>query len=166
MSEATATPPPIVRPPASSRREASLRFGGLGLLVGLLIASVLIIWDQRPAGALTHTFTCAREALLHQQLLRQAWPAEGALTPGRADLVHPRFNAFHAAVARCPVAGVWSFRAKTGEGGPVITFEPAEPGRAFERVMGVVDRWMDDGQPAKGDLRYGPAGASLKLSPE
>ena len=55
---------------------------------------------------------------------------------------------------------------KSPEGWPAIVFTPKEAGRSFERTLGVVDGWMDDGKRLAGDLRYDGEQARLRLSVE
>jgi hypothetical protein len=71
-----------------------------------------------------------------------------------------------AALTQCQVPGNWTFVAKSSEGGPAIVFTPAESGRSFERTLGVIDGWMDDGKSFAGDLRFDGAQARLRLSGE
>ncbi len=160
MSERIAPEP--VRPPAESRRRAGLKVGVLGLGLGLLGASLLIIPQQMPANAVLKVFAEARVVLLTSRVEVGAWPPDGEfpamLGAGRA----PRLRTL---LAECPLAGTWRFvGVKTG--GPALVFTPAEPGQPYERCLRLVDTWIDDGDPAAGDLVVGPDRAWLRLSVE
>ncbi len=164
MTAAPSTP--VLCPPTGGLGGAVARWGGLGLIVGLLAAGGIVVRDQRAADTVAPVFTAARAALLFQRSATGSWPVDGVLASRRDDLFHARFNVFRVALARCEVAGVWTFRSRGPAGRPVVVFTPAEPGRAFERALAVVDGWVDDGEPGQGDFRVFAERAELSFSAE
>jgi hypothetical protein len=160
MSERIAPEP--IRPPAESRLRAALRFGVIGLGLGLIGSAIFIIPQQRPANGVTKVFSEARAVLLTARVERGVWPPDGELPAMLGEGRAPRLRAL---LAECPLAGTWRFvGVKTG--GPAIIFTPAETGQPYERCLRLVDTWLDDGDPATGDLVIGPERARLRLSVE
>jgi hypothetical protein len=100
--------------------------------------------------------------LLTSRVERGVWPPDGEF-PGMLGEGHaPRLRAL---IAECPLAGTWRFvGVKTG--GPALVFTPAETGLPYERCLRLVDAWLDDGEPATGDLVVDPDRARLRLSAE
>mgnify|MGYP007083874951 CR=1 FL=1 len=118
MSERIAPEP--IRPPAESRRRAALRFGVIGLGLGLIGSAIFIIPGQRPANAVTKVFAEARAVLLTARVERGVWPPDGELPAMLGEGRAPRLRAL---LAECPLAGTWRFvGVKTG--GPAIIFTP------------------------------------------
>ena len=159
MSEQIAPAP--IRPPAESRPRAFLRFGVIGLGLGLVGAAAFVIPQQRPANAVTKVFAEARAVLLTTRVERGAWPPDGDLAALPAEGRGPRLRTL---LAECPLAGTWRF--VSDKAGAAVVFTPAEPGLAYERCLRLVDAWMDDGAAATGDLVVGPDRARLRLSAE
>ena len=159
MSVSPAAQP--LHPPTETRLRAGLKVGVIGLGLGLLGATLFIIPQQRPANAVLKVFAEARAGLLTERFEREAWPADAELTAAVGAGRAPRLRAL---IAECPVAGTWRF---TGtKGAAAIIFTPAEPGQAYERCLRLVDEWIDDGDPAAGDLVVGPDQARLRFSAE
>jgi hypothetical protein len=158
---ASIAPEPI-RPPADSHLRAGAKIGLTGLALGLFGAALFIIPDQQPANAVTKVFAEARAIVLTSRLESGGWPADGELPAmlgaGRA----PRLRTL---IADCPLTGTWRFvGAKTG--GPAIVFTPAATGQPYERCLRLVDKWLDDGDGATGELVIGPDRARLRLTAE
>lgn len=161
MSDRIAPAP--IQPPAEGRLSAGAKAGVVGLFLGLLVAGLLVIPHQRPANAVNKVFAEARAVVLTARLERGDWPPDGELTAFTAGGKAARLREL---LAACPLAGSWRFTGGRPRGGPAIVFTPAEPGHAFERCLRVVDAWIDDGDPATGDLVFGADGARLRLSAE
>ena len=159
---ASLAPEPL-RPPAESRLRAGLKIGLVGLGLGLLAAGLLIIPQQRPAAAVGKVFAEARAALLTERFEREAWPADAELAAALGD---ERGRRLRALIAECPLAGAWRFEGAKSPDGPAVVFTPAETGKAYDRCLRLVDAWLDDGDPATGDLILGPGRARLRLSAE
>jgi hypothetical protein len=157
----TASPQPLFQPPAEGRLSAGAKTGVVGLFLGLLAAGLLIIPQQRPANAVNKVFAEARAIVLTARLERGNWPPDAELAAFTAEGKAPRL----APAGGCPLPGAWRFVNGKAQGGPAIVFTPAEAGQAFERLR-VVDAWIDDGDPATGDLIVGPDRARLRLSAE
>ena len=160
MSERIA--PESIHPPAESRLRAALSFGVIGLGLGLIGAAVLIIPQQRPANAVTKVFAEARAILLTSRVERGVWPPDGEFPAMLGEGRAPRLRAL---LAECPLAGTWRF-VGVKAGGPALIFTPAEAGQRYERCLRLVDTWLDDGDPAAGDLTVGRDRARLRLSVE
>jgi hypothetical protein len=159
---ASIAPEPI-RPPAESRLRAGAKVGLTGLALGLFGAAFYIIPDQRPANAVTKVFAEARAIVLTARLERGVWPADGDPTQ---VLDEPRTRRLRALIAECPLAGAWRLETGKAAGGPAIVFTPAATGQPYERCLRLVDKWLDDGEPAAGELVVGPDRARLRLSAE
>lgn len=160
MSERPVSAP--LRPPAEGRLRAGLKLGVLGLASGLFGAGLFIIPQQSRANAVNRVFSEARAVVLTARVDRGAWPSDGELS---ALPVGPRGPRLAKLLAECPLPGGWRFVARAA-GGPAIIFTPAEPGPAYARCLRLVDGWIDDGDPATGDLVVGPDRARLRLSAE
>jgi hypothetical protein len=152
-----------MQPPAEGRLSAGAKTGVIGLFLGLLGAGLLIIPQQRPANAVNKVFAEARAVVLSARLERSNWPQDGDLSAFTAEGKAVRLRTL---LAECPLPGSWRFVSGKAQGGPAIVFTPAETGQPFERCMRVVDSWIDDGDPATGDLIVGPDRARLRLSAE
>lgn len=152
-----------MQPPAEGRLSAGAKTGVIGLFLGLLIAGLFVIPHQRPANGVTKVFAEARAVVLTARLERSNWPQDGdpadALEPGRT-------RRLRTLLAECPLPGSWRFVSGKALGGPAIVFTPAERGQTYERSLRVVDSWIDDGDPATGDLIVSPDRARLRLSAE
>ena len=160
----SASPAPApLRPPAESRLRVGLKLGVVGLTLGLLLAALFIIPHQRPANHVLKVFSEARAALLTQRFEHAAWPADGELVAGLSETRARRLGVL---IAECPLEGAWRLEGTKSPSGPAIVFTPAEPGVAFERCLRLVDEWIDDGEPAAGEFRFGPDRAQLRLSAE
>jgi hypothetical protein len=117
---------------------------------------------RSPANGVTKVFSEARAVLLTARVERGVWPPDGEFPAMLGEGRAPRLRAL---LAECPLAGTWRFvGVKTG--GPAIIFTPAETGQPYERCLRLVDTWLDDGDPATGDLVIGPERARLRLSVE
>ena len=160
MSERIAPEP--IRPPAESRLQAFLRFGVIGLGLGLIGSAAFIIPEQQPANAVTKVFSEARAVLLTFRVEHGAWPPDGGLASRPVEGRGPRLRTL---LTECPLAGTWRF-VGVKAGGPAIVFTPAVPGQPYERCLRLADTWIDDGDPAAGDLVVGPGRARLRLSAE
>lgn len=161
MSDRIAPAP--LQPPAEGWLSAGAKTGVIGLFLGLLGAGLFVIPHQQPANGVTKVFAEARAVVLTARLERSNWPQDGELAAFTAEGKAPRLRTL---LAECPLAGEWRFVSGKAQGGPAIVFTPAETGRAFERCLRVVDSWIDDGEPATGDLTVGPDRARLRLSAE
>ena len=154
--------PETIRPPAESRLQAGLKVGVIGLGLGLFGAAIFIVPQQRPANAVLKVFAEARAVLLTARVESGVWPPDGEFPAMLGEGRAPRLRRL---LAECPLAGSWRFvGVKTG--GPALVFTPAEPGQPYERCLRLVDAWLDDGDPAGGDLVIGPGRAGLRLSAE
>jgi len=161
MSERPVSEP--LRPPAESRLRAGLKVGVLGLALGLFGAGLFIIPQQSRANAVNLVFSEARAVVLTARVDRGAWPPDAELSALPVGARGPRLRTL---LAECPLPGGWRFVNGRGAGGPAIVFTPAEPGPAYERCLRLVDAWLDDGDPATGDLVVGSDRARLRLSAE
>lgn len=161
MSDRIAPAP--IQPPAEGRSSAGFKMAVIGLFLGLLSAGLLIIPQQRPANGVNKVFAEARAVVLTARLERGAWPPDGD-PAGMLDAARTR--RLRELLAACPLAGAWRFVGGKAQGGPAIVFTPAEAGQPYERCLRVVDTWLDDGDPAAGDLLVGPDRARLRLSAE
>jgi hypothetical protein len=161
MSESIAPAP--IQPPAEGCLSAGAKTGVIGLFLGLLGAGLLIIPQQRPANAVNKVFVEARAVVLTARVERGNWPLDGELSALAAAGKASRLRAL---LADCPLPGGWRFVSGKAQGGPAIVFTPAETGQAYERCLRLVDAWIDDGDPATGDLIVGPDRARLRLSAE
>jgi soluble lytic murein transglycosylase-like protein len=162
MSAEPLSPAALPRPPAEPLWVVAVRRGLAGLALGLVAATVFVVLDHRKADSVTAVCVQARILAIQFHAEKRAWPKD-------FDLAQPgdQFGGFKlapltAAVAKCEVPGAWAFVAARQE----VVFTPAAPGRSYERVFGVVDRRMDDGDPAAGDLRVASDRAVLRLSAE
>ena len=156
----------IVRAPAEPLWRSALRRGFWGLLLGLAIALVFVVFDHRKANSVSQVCMQARIIFLQYHAEKGEWPKA-------CDLAAPggQFGGFNiepltSAVARCQVPGKWVFEPKSPAGGPAVVFTPAEAGRSYERAFGVVDGWLDDGRADSGDFLVRADGALLRLSAE
>ncbi len=156
-------PPAPLRPPVESRLRTGLKLGVIGLTLGLLGPALFIIPQQQPANRVLKVFSEARAFLLTERFEHEAWPADGELAAGLGEA---RARRVRFLIAECPRAGAWRLEGAREPDGPAIVFTPAEPGQAFERCLRLVDDWIDDGEPADGDFRFGPDRARLRLSAE
>jgi hypothetical protein len=157
---------PILRPPATTARAEGVKFGLIGLGLGLTIALVFIMIDQRKASVAAPVFSRARTILLFYQAEKGAWPKDFDLAAPGEQFAGFKLQSLTEALAGCELPGKWSFVARTAEGWPAIVFTPAETGASHERIFGVVDDWLDDGKPEAGELRVRPDAALLRLTAE
>jgi hypothetical protein len=157
---------PILRPPAEPTRKAAGKLALFGAGIGLTYAAAVIVVDQAKANSVSPVYVQARNALLHYQAEKGAWPKDFELS--QAEKVMPGFklDALTDTLGKCELPGKWTFVAKTAEGWPAIVFTPAEASRGFQRTLGVVDGWIDDGQADKGDFLVRRDAALLRLSAE
>jgi len=157
---------PILRPPAEPTRKAAGKLTLFGAGIGLTYAAAVIVVDQAKANSVSPVYVQARNALLHYQAEKGAWPKDFELS--QAEKVMPGFklDALTDTLGKCELPGKWTFVAKTAEGWPAIVFTPAEASRGFQRTLGVVDGWIDDGQADKGDFLVRRDAALLRLSAE
>ncbi len=165
-AEENSPPSEAVRGPLRPLWATALRRGFVGLLVGLAVALVFAVFDHRKANSVSKVFVQARVILLQYQVEKGAWPKDFDLNAPGDQFGGFSFDLLNDALGKCDLAGKWAFVAKSAAGGPAIVFTPAEPDRAFRRVLGAVDHWLDDGDAATGDLRVGEGDASLRLSAE
>jgi hypothetical protein len=159
---ASIAPEPI-RPPADSHLRAGAKIGLTGLALGLFGAAFFIIPDQQPANAVTKVFAEARVIVLTARLESGGWPADG--DPTRV-LDEPRTRRLRTLIAECPLPGGWRVEGSKAVGGPAIVFTPAATGQPYERCLRLVDKWLDDGDGATGELVIGPDRARLRLTAE
>lgn len=165
-AEENASQAGILRPPFEPLWLSAARRGFWGLLLGLGVALVFVVLDHRKANSVSQVCLQARIVFLQYRAEKGEWPEA-------CDLAAPggQFGGFNlvpltTAVARCQVPGKWAFAPKAETGGPAVVFTPAEPGRSYERVFGVVDGWLDDGLADAGDLLVRDRVALLRLSAE
>ena len=157
---------PILRPPQEPTWFAATKLGLIGAGIGLACALPFIVSDHAAANSVKAPYVRARNILLHYQAEKGVWPKDFDLTRPGEQLAGFKLGALTEALAACELPGKWSFVAKSSEGGPAIVFTPDEPGRSFERTLGVVDGWVDDGEPTSGDMRVRRDSATLRLSAE
>jgi hypothetical protein len=138
----------------------------IGLGLGFAVALVFIVLDYRKASSVEAVFVQARTVCLQYRGDNGIWPKDSELPRPGTILADAKLAPLAAALTQCQVPGGWTFVVKSPEGGPAIVFTPAESGRSFERILGVVDGWMDDGKNSAGDLRFDGAQARLRLSVE
>ncbi len=157
---------PILRPLAEPTWSAAGKLALFGAGLGLVYVATLFINDQTKAYSVSPVFAKARTLLLFYQAEKGAWPKDFDLN--RAEAALPGFNlaALNEALAQCELPGTWTFVTQTPEGWPAVVFTPAEGGAPFERTLGVVDGWVDDGNLASGDLRVRADVAQFKLTAE
>jgi hypothetical protein len=145
---------------------SAVRLGGWGLSCGLLVALVVVVLDHRKADSVSQVCVQARVVCLQYQVEKGEWPKDCDLAAPGEQFAGYKPELLAELLARCAVPGAWTFRAKSPTGGPAIVFTPAEPGRSYERVFGVVDGWVDDGEAEKGELLVRPDVALFRLSAE
>lgn len=165
-AEENSPKPEAVRAPLRPLWATALRRGFVGLLVGLAVALVVVVLDHRKANSVSKVFVQARVILLQYQVEKGAWPKDFDLNAPGDQFGGFSFDLLNDALGKCDLAGKWAFVAKSAAGGPAIVFTPAEPDRAFRRVLGAVDRWLDDGDVATGEMRVRDGDALLRLSAE
>jgi len=156
----------ILRTPLEPLWLSATRRGFWGLIIGLVVALVFVVLDHRKANSVSQVYMQARIIFLQYRAEKGEWPKG-------CDLAAPggQFGGFNlqpmiTAVTNCQISGSWSFAPKSEAGGPAVVFTPAEPGRSYDRAFGVVDGWIDDGQPDSGDLLVREGVAILRLSAE
>jgi hypothetical protein len=157
---------PILRPPATTVAEAATKFGLIGVAIGLTFALAFVVVDHHQANSVAPVFAQARTIVLHYHAENGAWPQDFDLAQPGAPFAGYRLTPLAEALANCDLPGRWAFVAKGPEGVPAVVFTPVEAGRRFQRTLGVVDGWIDDGEPLTGEMRVGAASASLRLSGE
>ena len=157
---------PILRPPYESTRLAATRLGLIGAGIGLACALPFIVYDHAAANSVKAPYVQARNILLHYQAEKGVWPKDFDLSSPGEQLAGFKLTALSEALAACQIPGKWTFVAKSPEGWPAVVFTPDKPGLSYERTLGVVDGWVDDGEPLTGDMRVGAGSASLRLSAE
>jgi hypothetical protein len=140
--------------------------GFLGLGLGVAVALIFIVLSHRKASSVEAVFVQARAVCLQYRGDNGIWPKDSEIPQQGTTLADAKLAPLAKALAQCQVPGNWSFVGKSPDGWPAIVFTPEESGRDFERVLGVVDGWMDDGKRREGDLRFDGAQARLKLSVE
>jgi hypothetical protein len=156
---------PILRPPATTVAQAATKLGLFGAAIGLTFALAFVVVDHHNANSVAPVFAHARTIVLQYHAENGAWPKDfDVAQPGEAFAGY-RLTPLTEALAHCDLPGRWAFVAK-GADGAAIVFTPAEPGRRFERTLGVVDGWIDDGEALTGEMRVRADAASLRLSGE
>jgi hypothetical protein len=156
----------IVRPPGVPVWSTALKGGLLGLALGLTVALVFIALAYRQAGSVEAVFVQARALCLQHRGEKGFWPKDCDLARPGMQMADAKLAALGAALAKCQVPGRWALVTEGQEGRQAIVFTPEAPGRSFERILQVVDGWMDDGNRHAGDLRFDDTDARLKLSAE
>ena len=156
----------VVRGPQEPLWRLVVRRGIFGLCLGLLVALVFVVLDHRKANSVSQVGMHARVLLLQYRVEKDAWPADCDLAAPGAQFGGFALEPLTTAVAKCQIPGKWAFAPKAETGGPAVVFTPAEPGRSYERVFGVVDGWLDDGLADAGDLLVRERVALLRLSAE
>jgi len=157
---------PVLRPPATSVAQAAAKLGLGGAAVGLTLALAVIVMDHQRANSVAPVFALARNVVLQYQAESGAWPKDFDVARPGEQFADYRLTSLTEALDRCAIPGRWAFVAKAAGGAPAIVFTPAEPGAGVRRTLGVVDGWIDDGDEDAGEMRVGPAGASLTLKAE
>jgi len=166
MSAAENPSTKILLPPGVPRWFTAAKGGLIGLGLGFAVALVFVVLDHRKAGSVEAVFVQARVVCLQHRGDKGAWPKDCDLARPGMQMADAKLAPLALALAKCQVPGSWRFVGETPEGWPAIVFTPEEAGRSFERTLGVVDGWMDDGRSLEGDLRYEAAQARLRLSVE
>ena len=157
---------PILRPPATTVAQAATKFGLFGVAIGLTIALGFVVADHQKANSVAPVFAQARTIVMQFHAENGVWPKDFDVAhPGEAFAGY-RLAPLAEALGRCDLPGRWAFQAKGPDGAAAIVFTPAEPGRRYERTLGVVDRWIDDGEALTGELRVRRDAAALSLSGE
>lgn len=157
---------PILRPPSEPTWSAATKLGLIGAVIGLGCVLPFIVYDHAAANSVKAPYVQARNILLHYQAEKGVWPKDFDLSSPGEQLAGFKLIALTEALAGCEIPGKWTFVAKSPEGWPAIVFTPDKPGLSYERTLGVVDGWVDDGEPSTGDLRVSADSASLRLSAE
>jgi hypothetical protein len=158
--------PEPLRAPLRPLWATALGRGLLGLLLGLVVALVFVVLDHRKANTVSKVFIQARVIVLQYQGEKGAWPKDFDLSAPGDQFGGFKLEPLLDALAKSAVPGKWAFVAKPSDGVPSVVFTPAEPDRGFRRVLDAVDHWLDDGDPATGDLRVREGEAVLRLSAE
>ena len=166
MSAAENPSPKILLPPGAPLWLTIAKGGLIGLGLGFAGALIFVVLDHRKAGSVEAVFVQARAVCLQYRGDKGAWPKDCDLARPGMQMADAKLAPLGAALAQCQVPGRWTFVGMAPEGWPAIVFTPEVPGRSFERTLGVVDGWMDDGVAAEGDLRHDGAQARLRLSVE
>jgi hypothetical protein len=156
----------ILRVPLEPLWLSAARRGFWGLLLGLAIALVIVVFDHRKANSVSQVCMQARIIFLQYHAEKGEWPKACDLAAPGGQFGGFNLDPLTSAVAQCQVPGKWVFEPKSATGGPAVLFTPAEAGRSYERAFGVVDGWLDDGKADTGDFRVRADGASLRLSAE
>jgi hypothetical protein len=157
---------PILRPPSDTTWVAATKLGLIGAGIGLACVMPFVVNDHAAANSVKGPYVKARNILLDYQAAKGVWPKDFDLARPGEQFAGFKLAALNEALAACEIPGKWSFVAKSPEGWPVIIFTPDEPGLSYELTLGVVDKWVDDGDPSAGDMRVRPGSATLKLSAE
>ena len=166
MSDAESPTTKILLPPGVPLWFTVAKGGLIGLGFGFAIALIFVVLDHRKASSVEAVFVQARAVCLQYRGDNGIWPKDSEIPRPGTTLADAKLAPLAKALAQCQVPGSWSFVNKGPEGWPAIVFTPEATGRSFERTLGVVDGWMDDGKRLAGDLRYDEAQARLKLSVE
>ncbi len=156
----------ILLPPGVPLWYTAAKGGVIGLVLGFAVAVVFIVLDRRKANSVEAAFVQARTVCLQYRGDKGVWPKDCDLTRPGMQMADAKLAPLAEALTKCQVPGGWSFVVKSPEGGPAILFTPEKSGRSFERILGVIDGWMDDGKSFAGDLRFDGAQARLRLSVE
>ncbi len=164
--DATPSVTPVLRTSLTPVWQQACQWAGKGLLVGLLIALGVMIYEHSKANSVSLVLQGARRPLLQYHLEKGGWPADFNLTKAAPELVAFNAKQLPELVGKCRVDGAWAFTQKGPDGKPSVVFTPSSAGSSFQRVLMVVDGWMDDGRAAAGDLRVTEAKAWLRLSAE
>ncbi len=156
----------ILLPPGVPLWYTAAKGGAIGLGLGFAVALVFIVLDHRKAGSVEAAFVQARTVCLQYRGDNGIWPKDCNLTRPGMQMADAKLAPLAEALTKCQVPGGWRFAGKSPEGWPAIVFTPEKPGRSFERILGVIDDWMDDGKNFAGDLRSDGTQARLRLSAE
>jgi hypothetical protein len=157
---------PILRPPATTVAQAATKLGLFGAAIGLTFALAFVVVDHHRANSVAPVFSQARTIVLQYHAENGAWPKDFDVTQPGPDFAGYRLAPLAEALGRCELPGRWAFVAKGPDGAPALVFTPAEPGRRYERTLGAVDGWIDDGEALTGEMRVRADAASLRLSGE
>jgi hypothetical protein len=157
---------PILRPPQEPTWRVATKLGLVGAGVGLACVLPFVVNDHAAANSVKAPYVQARNILLHFQAEKGFWPKDFDLASPGEQFAGFKLVALTEALDACEIPGRWTFVAKSAEGWPAIVFTPSVPGLSYERTLGVVDGWVDDGDPMTGDMRVRAGSASLRLSAE
>jgi hypothetical protein len=169
MAETAATAPKILQLPATPLWYYLGGVSLVALVLGLGVAFGFVLRDHFQAEPVTEVFRTARTTLVQYHSEKNVWPAEFTFNNPPAEVRAYGFTqGLNPLMEKVGALGTWRFSPKglDGKSQPVIVFKANEMTDAVQRILGVVDGRLDDGEAKTGKFRYDDQGGSLTLSVE